>query len=97
MGPRGPLGAQGSLGAFLVPSWGAPGCSWAPLGALLAALGAVLGPLGPLLGPPEQLLGLILASRGALFVAFGVSVFERPWKKAKTLIFADSSSLFEFF
>ena len=71
------------------PSWlswgpfGALGCSWAPLGALLAALGAVLGPLGLLLGPPEQLLGLILASRGALFGAFGIPVFERPWKKRK--------------
>ena len=69
MGPRGlPKGLLADLG---------------PLGALLAALGAVLGPLGLLLGPPEQLLGLILASRGALFVAFGVSVFERPWKKRK--------------
>ena len=54
-----------------------------PLGALLAALGAVLGPLGLLLGPPEQLLGLILASRGALFGAFGVPVFEYLWKKRK--------------
>ena len=83
----------GRPGALLGPFWCAPGCSWAPLGALLAALGthlgAVLGPLGPLLGPPEQLLGLILASRGALFVVFGVSVFERPWKKAKALIFVD--------
>ena len=79
----GPWAPSGSLGALLVPSGGAPGCSWAPLGALLAALGAVLGPLGLLLGPPEQLLGLILASRGALFGAFGVSVFERPWKKRK--------------
>ena len=87
----------GRPGALLGPFWCAPGCSWAPLGALLAALGAVLGPLGLLLGPPEQLLGLILASRGALFVAFGVSVFERPWKKAKTSIFANSSSLFEVF
>ena len=73
---------------------------WAPrasLGALLVRSWLLLGPLGPLLGPPEQLLGLILASRAALFVAFGVPVFERPWKKAKTLIFVDSSSLFEFF
>ena len=78
------LGAQGlSCGLFgallgrswllLGASWGAPGGSW--------------GPLGPLLGPPEQLLGLILASRGALFVAFGVSVFERPWTKHKNLDF----------
>ena len=78
--PKGLLADLGRPGPRLGPFWCAPGCSWAPLGALLAALGAVLGPLGPLLGPPEQLLGLILASRGALFVAFGVSVFERPWK-----------------
>ena len=31
----------------------------------------------------------MLASRGALFGAFWVSVFERPCKKVKTLIFAD--------
>ena len=81
-------------GASRRASWrtlGAQGLAWgpfgAPLGALLAALGAVLGPLGLLLGPPEQLLGLILASRGALFVAFGVSVFERPWTKHKNLDF----------
>ena len=95
--PKGLLADLGRPGPRLGPFWCAPGCSWAPLGALLAALGAVLGPLGLLLGPPEQLLGLILASRGALFVAFGISVFERPWKKTKTLIFADSSSLFEVF
>ena len=95
--PKGLLADLGRPGPRLGPFWCAPGCSWAPLGALLAALGAVLGPLGLLLGPPEQLLGPIFASRGALFGAFGVSVFERPWKKAKTLIFADSSSLFEVF
>ena len=82
------MGPGGLLADLGRPFWCAPGCSWAPLGA----------PLGPLLGPPEQLLGLILASRGALFGVFWVSVFERPWKKkAKTLIFADSSSLFEVF
>ena len=73
----------GGLPKGLLADLGRPFGSWAPLGALLAALGAVLGPLGLPLGPPEQLLGLILASRGALFVAFGVSVFERPWKKRK--------------
>ena len=87
----------GRPGALLGPVWCAPGCSWAPLGALLAALGADLGPLGPLLGPPEPLLGLMLAFRGALFGALWVLVFERPWEKAKTLIFADSSSLFKVF
>ena len=81
--PKGLLADLGRPGPRLGPFWCAPGCSWAPLGALLAALGAVLGPLGLLLGPPEQLLGLILASRGALFGAFGVPVFEYPWKKRK--------------
>ena len=91
------MGPLGRPGPRLGPFWCAPGCSWAPLGALLAALGAVLGPLGLLLGPPEQLLGLILASRGALFVAFGVSGFERPRKKANTLISDDGIALFKFF
>ena len=68
-------------------------CSLSVVGIVVA----LLMPLGPLLGPPEPLLGLIVASREALFGAFGVSVFERPWKKAKTLIFADSSSLFKVF
>jgi hypothetical protein len=39
----------------------------------------------------------MLASRGALFGAFWISVFQRPCKKAKTLIFADGSSLFKVF
>ena len=90
----------GRPGALLEPFRCPPGAllaALAPLGALLAALRADLGPLGPLLGPPEPLLGLMLASRGALVGAFWISVFQRPCKKAKTLIFADSSSLFEFF
>ena len=85
--PKGLLADLGRPGPRLGPFWCVPGCSWAPLGALLAALGAVLGPLGLLLGPPEQLLGLILASRGALFGAFWVSVFERPWTKTENLDF----------
>ena len=99
MKPRAPQNEakMGPGGLPKGPFWRAPGCSWAPLGAPLAALGTVLGPLGLLLGPPEQLLGLILASRGALFGAFWVSVFERPWKKRKPLIFVDSSSLFKVF
>ena len=79
----GPGGVPKGLLALLGPFWCAPGCSWAPLGALLAALRADLGPLGPLLGPPEPLLGLMLAFRGALFGAFSISVFQRPWKKRK--------------
>ena len=93
----GPWAPRGSLGALLVRSWLLLGASWGAPGGSWGRLGAVLGPLGPLLGPPEQLLGLILASRGALFGAFWASVFERPWKKTKTLIFADSSSLFKVF
>ena len=93
----GPWAPRGSLGALLVRSWLLLGASWGAPGGSWGRLGAVLGPLGPLLGPPEPLLGLILASRGALFGAFWVSVFERPCKKAKTLIFADSSSLFKVF
>ena len=69
----------GGLPKGLLADLGRPGPRLGPFGALLAALGRLLG----LLGPPEQLLGLILASRGALFVAFGVSIFERPWKKRK--------------
>ena len=80
-------------GASRRASWrtlGAQGLAWGPFGALLAALGRLLGRLGPLgllLGPPEQLLGLILASRGALFGAFWVSVFERPLDKNENLDF----------
>ena len=68
----GPFGALlGRSWLLLGASWGAPGGSWGRLGASWAALGT------------PWLLGLILASWGALFVAFGVSVFERPWKKRK--------------
>ena len=95
--PGGFLADLGRPGALLGPFWCAPGCSWAPLGALLAALGADLGPSWGLLVRSWDLLGLMLASRGALFGAFWISVFQRPCKKAKTLIFADSSSLFKVF
>ena len=87
----------GRPGALLGPFWCPPGALLAALGRLLGRSWRLLGPSWGLLGPPEQLLGLILASRGALFVAFGVSIFERPWENTKTLIFVDSTALFKVF
>ena len=72
-------------------SWGRLGASWGAPGGVWGRLGAVLGPLGLLLGPPGPLLGVILASRGGLFG----SLFERAWKKKKTLIFLVFSMVFE--
>ena len=99
--PGGFLADLGRPGSLLGPFWCAPGCSWAPLGALLAALRADLGPSWGLLGRAWDLLSRSWGScwpPGELFLElFGVSVFERPLKKAKTLIFADSSSLLRFF
>ena len=70
----------GGLPKGLLADLGRPGPR---LGALLAALGRLLGRSWRLLEPSWGAPG---GSRGALFVAFGVSVFERPWKKTKTLI-----------
>ena len=49
-------------------------------------LGVMLAPLWDPPGVKKQGFRLMLASRGAFFRAFWVSVFERPCKEAKTLI-----------
>ena len=75
--------------------FGALGAVLAPLGALLAAFGAVLGPSWGLLGRSWDLPG---RSWGSFWPPGGGllgSLFERAWKKTKTLIFLVFSMVFE--
>ena len=82
--PLGPLAAPGPL---LGLSWASPGplgSPWAALGGSLGSPGASLAPLGPLLRTRGALLGLLLASWGPYFGAFG-SCFTTPWENHENL------------